>query len=508
MISSVTVLDGERNRVMNRILEKIHRGLEESIASAKHFIAPIMILAAVFCLGISSILRANFYYIDDFGRAYNGKAGWDSYSRHLSVFLSRFIHADNYLMDVSPLPQLLAVLFMAIAGVIMLYTITGKRSYSPWHFLAVIPLALAPHFLECLSYKYDAPYMALSVLVSVVPFLCNSTEYKKFILCSVLGTLAMCMTYQASSGIFPLLTLLLAVKRWNAGEKVKAVAKFVISAAIGYITGLLVFRIFIMEEYVSYSSTEAVSGDNFWTTVIYNYTTYIKHLLSDYRKEWLILVLCLCIGFIYVFVRYVKRSKIAALTVSLGTIVLLFLLAFGVYPFLTKPGFAPRCMYGIGVFIAALGIYIADSPKIYLGKLACCLLSWMFFVFSFSYGNALFLQEQYTEYRMELVIDDLVENGFIEKDSKITTRITGSIGYAPAIENSPADYKMLRRLVPVNFRDSTWYWGHYSFTRYYDLNNLQVVTTEIPSGESLPIISDNALHTIRGNEEYLWIDLH
>ena len=197
-----------------------------------------------------------------------------------------------------------------------------------------------------------------------------------------------------------------------------------------------------------------------------------------------------------------------SLAVSLGTIVLMFLLAFGVYPLLTKPGFAPRCMYGIGVLISALGISIADAPKIYFGKLASCLLGWMFFVFAFSYGNALFVQEQYTEYRMEQVIDDLMANGFIEKDTKITTRITGSIGYAPAIENSPADYLMLRRLIPVNFRDSTWYWGHYSFIRYYDLDNLQVVTTEIPSGESLPLISDNALHTIRGNEEYLWIDLH
>lgn len=36
---------------------------------------------------------------------------------------------------------------------------------------AVVPLGLSPWFLECFSYKFDSPYMALSVLASVIPFI-------------------------------------------------------------------------------------------------------------------------------------------------------------------------------------------------------------------------------------------------------------------------------------------------------------------------------------------------
>lgn len=34
--------------------------------------------------------------------------------------------------------------------------------------IAVVPLGICPYFLECLSYQYDAPYVALSVLLCVV----------------------------------------------------------------------------------------------------------------------------------------------------------------------------------------------------------------------------------------------------------------------------------------------------------------------------------------------------
>lgn len=510
MLNSFEMFIRERYNVMNvsKITEAANQKLVQRMSSMKVYILPFVILAIIFSLGISSILRANFYYIDDFGRAYAGYTGWEHYSRFLAVYLSNFIHADNYLMDISPLPQLIAVLIMAGAGIMLLHIITGKHSYTVGHFMAVIPLALSPYFLECLSYKYDSPYMALSVFVSVFPFIYSAAGDRKFVIASIVGTISMCMTYQASAGIYPLLALLLGVKGWNSGKKVIESIKFMAVSAGSYIAGLLVFRLFIMEEVDGYSSTEMVSADNFTNTVIDNYTKYINYLLNDYRVEWLLLMACLCLCFIYVSVRYSQKNKWMSLLVISGSVVIMFLLAFGVYPFLSKPGFAPRCMYGIGVFIAVVGICVADSPKVYLGKLAGFLLGWMFFVFSFSYGNALFMQGQYTEYRMELVVDDLVANGFIEKDAKILTRITGSIGYAPAIENAPADYDALRRLVPVTFRDSTWYWGHYGFTRYYDLDNLQVTAQDIPLDEQLPLISDNAFHTIRGNQEFLWIDLH
>ena len=97
----------------------------------------------------------------------------------------------------------------------------------------------------------------------------------------------------------------------------------------------------------------------------------------------------------------VVRNKFAAAFLSVITLSAMLLLSFGVYPVLSKPLFHARAMYGFGVFISLLGVCISTSDKMYCGKLACLALGWCFFVFSFTYGNALQIQEDYATFRVE-----------------------------------------------------------------------------------------------------------
>ena len=55
----------------------------------------IVVLFFVFLIAIIAIIRADFYYVDDMGRAAEGYKGWGDFSRYLSNLLSIILH-NNY----------------------------------------------------------------------------------------------------------------------------------------------------------------------------------------------------------------------------------------------------------------------------------------------------------------------------------------------------------------------------------------------------------------------------
>ena len=59
----------------------------ENIKKLKVFIKPFLILSVIYIIAFSAIIRANFLYVDDLGRAYSGYKDWDAFSRYTSNFL-------------------------------------------------------------------------------------------------------------------------------------------------------------------------------------------------------------------------------------------------------------------------------------------------------------------------------------------------------------------------------------------------------------------------------------
>jgi len=491
--------------------EKLDRGIQQLrrwAADHKNLLLPFVFLCVIYFLGILPILQADRYYVDDLGRAYRGYAGWGYYSRYLTMALSLLLHTGKYLTDISPLPQLLAIPVMGAAAVICLCTLSERDRFSLFHYAALIPFALSPYFLQCLSYKYDAPYMALSVLLSVFPLLFSRNRTWLYALISVFCTVCMCLTYQASAGIYPMLVVALCLKRWIAGESFGKTARFAALSAVSYVVGLVLFRSLILRSADSYASTEMLPLAQMLPGAVKHYKNYVTVMISDLKTEWLLVSALICVGALCAVVMGSQRNKLLTLLLSVLLFGLMFLLAFGVYPFLTRPTHSPRCMYGLGIFLSIMGLLAADHGRIHLPKFGCLVLGWMFFVFCFTYGNALALQGEYDDYRMQLVIDDLLERDLLDPDEPVRLRITGSAGYAPAIRNMPGDYQMLRRLVPVGFCDSSNWWGGYEFEAYYGLDKAIKITssTDYPWDE-LPTVADNMLHTIRAGDGLIWIEL-
>ena len=62
---------------------KIYDFLKRETIKYKFLAKPFIILVFIYCLGIVSIIRANFNYIDDLGRVSDGYRGWMNWSRSM-----------------------------------------------------------------------------------------------------------------------------------------------------------------------------------------------------------------------------------------------------------------------------------------------------------------------------------------------------------------------------------------------------------------------------------------
>lgn len=464
------------------------------------------IVAVVYTLGIAAILRANFNYVDDMGRVAKGYKDWAHFSRFLSEALSPIIHMDNYLTDVSPLPQLMAVLLLALSGIILLYVIYERTYFSIWELLALIPLGLNPYFLECISYKYDSPYMALSILGAILPFLYREKRAITYISASIIGTIAVCTSYQAATGIYPMLVVLLMLKMWRNKASYREIGSFCLRSVCGYGLGMVFFKIVIMIPVKDYVSSSMLGIKEIIPGIFNNLKKYYTYVGNDMKGFWLVLITVLIIGFLWTIVYSSKQNKCLSAVITLAVVFFMGAFCFGMYPVLEVPSFAPRAMYGFGVFITILCICIAGNQKSILLNLPVFLVSWTFFVFSFTYGNALYVQKEYTDYRINMVIDDLNDMDVFLSGQTVTVQLSGWIGQSPVIRNMPQDYQMINRLIPIAF-GGHWYWGHYGFEHYYGLKNIKFDSSIDLTTYNLPVLEDKMLYTIKGKDNYVLVEL-
>lgn len=480
----------------------------QNITNTLHkFRKQFLTMLAIFLLGISALLRANFYYIDDMGRALLGYKDFDFFSRYIPQYFTTVLHADNYLTDVSPLPQLVAVAILAITAVMVLYVVTERKEYTFVEYISTIPLCFSPYFLECLSYKYDAPYMALSILASVLPLVFHKRNDILYCLSVFISTLVVCMSYQAASGIFPMFVILIAFLKWTNNVDWSVLLRFILVSAVGYIAGMLFYAVFLMKTVDTYVANTLPPVAELLPTAIRHLKHYYYYVVHDFKSAWLALIALLFVGFVLVSIRDSKRNKWLTLLLSFVVLLSLLALSFGLYPALSDPIYAPRAMYGFGACICFVSLPIVTRKGSIIFKMACAVLCWCFFVFGFTYGNALYTQKEYTDYRIAAVIHDLDELGLQDEVSPRVYQIQGDIGFSPEIENMPQDYEMLRRLVPNTFGSSSDYWRSFKFYTYYGLRKVLWDDSIDLTKRDLALRKNSIYHTIYADDENVLIEL-
>lgn len=480
----------------------------------KPYVKPFLIVFGIYIFGMLPLIIADVSYMDDIRRVATGGSGWGSgSSRYLSDFLSHVFHASSYLSDISPLTQILACAFMAIAGVATLYIVTGKNKYSVWEYLAVIPLALSPFFLQCMSFKYDAPYMAISVLACIVPFL--FINKKPVIYCSVVfwGSLCMCLTYQASSGIVPLYAIYISFvtycnhKSDGSRDGLRWVVCFLLKTLVPFCLALGIYRLFIMADIPSYVSLDTSTNQTIVELAISNYKEYFKMLFSRISLWKLALVGVMCVGFIVVSMRKARNIK-SAIGVGAFACVVIFVMLFaslGVYPFMQGPTFSSRGMYGFGIFFTLVAVYVVFSWPSLLFKLITVIISWLLIVFVFQYGNALSVQNEWTNYVTDdiaLAIADLPET---PDDEYRILRIENQLPYAPALRNEMQQTPILYDLLRLHLAEGWLGWQH--LILYYGLPMWPDADTD-EEWPSMPLVKKSVYYELYADDERVLVVLN
>ena len=466
---------------------------------------PFLILCLIYLVGTSAILLAGVHYADDSARTNYGYAGWNGFSRYASTLLAYGLHADGYLTNIAPLPQILAVIILALASLILICLVVGKEKFkeSPrkwWlYMVGVIPLGLSPYMLECLSYQYDAPYMAISVLMAVVPLLFRKKTKLIYGLLIFVGVMVICTTYQAAIGILPMVVVFLAIKEWNEGEKEKRncnyreILKFVAFTAVIFILSVVVFQKILMKPRDAYASNSLPEISNLFSLFFEHLGRYFELIINDFKVLWKVLIILIGLTFVVLFVVRSKRNKIGAVLMAAGGILLMAVLTFSFYAVLEKPLYATRAMYPFGAFLAIIGLYVMSGQgKMLVLKVPAVILTWCFFVFAFTYGNALKEQDNYRERVSE------------ENAPEKNIQVSGNLGYAPAILHMPRDYEILQRLLMPSFSEYV-PWMAYRIIQGSGLYNLYYDESEDLTKKDLPLIKESILYNIYGDEENILV---
>lgn len=136
----------------------------------KQFKIQIIILFIMNQVITLSIGIVNYAYIDDVGRQTEGYTDFaKDYARVGSELFSYLIQGSRHLTDLGLMSSIITGTILTICGLVVGYSITGR--FNTTIAIASVLIGANPWFLECISFRFDGPYMAMSVLFSVIPFI-------------------------------------------------------------------------------------------------------------------------------------------------------------------------------------------------------------------------------------------------------------------------------------------------------------------------------------------------
>lgn len=458
----------------------------------------------LYVFGYITIFRANFWNIsiDDLARQIEGSREWMNWYRYISEIGSIFIHTSKQLIDIAPLTQIIATFFVSLASFYIIYIFNKKFNY--FSCIAILPVGLFPYFLSNLSYRYDSPYMALAMLVSIIPFLFID-DNKSFIPLSVIGLFLMCISYQSASGIYIFMSMLCVFKMFTQeNQTIKKLLKTTLICILCYGLTLLIFsKVFIPKPDTDVYADESLKLSCF----IPNTINYFK-CISTQLKGTAIFNFTIIVFILFIIYSVIKSSVNKVITFFTSILLIFFgtTFTFGSYLGLAKPIYSARAFMGIGVFVGCLSTFIISDinikskKQLILPKIITIILSYCTLAFSFAYGNAQADQKNYINFRTTLLLKDLSE--VVETtDEKVELLFISDIGYSRTVQNFIDVYPVAKELIDIALkpnRSAEFILQSYNFCDLKSGSNIDF------RKENLPVLIDNQFNIIQGeNNKYL-----
>ena len=490
--------------------------MKNFLKSLKPFIKPFLVLFAIYAFAFLAVWRSGISFVDDRGRAIFGYAWTSDFNRWSSSAIGLLLNVNDRLLDISPWPQILAMAILSITGVILTYIFNNKKiKYLPLILTSFI--GLLPLTIECWLYKFDAPCIAISVLVSVLPILFwpKSLDKKsifKFGLITILCQLIMWTTYQAASGIFPVLCVYMALKDYLDHKPLKPIFKTLLISAIAFIIPALIIKFCFPEPIKSYRTNEMLPLANLIPGLIQNFLTHLNMIITSLNFWQKILTI---LSFIGIFALIVKKYKTKTLAIALAFLVA-FPLSMGAYLLLENPPFTPRSLLGIGTAFVPVLILATTELKNswqYFSVAPSLVLLYSCIMFVLALGNALVDQERWATYRnddLASALSELYPNN--TETAKRSLQISGDIGYSKVMQHTADKYPATNQIITFQQTGlSAGAWGltkirsYYGRHQEYDENN--AFETFCSSSVAPTIVKDTYYFTIRESDTHVCVDI-
>ncbi|EMQ3038445.1 glucosyltransferase domain-containing protein [Escherichia coli H10] len=433
------------------------------------FYKTFITLLAISFIYAYPIIFSDRFYIDDLGRSLLGYTRWGNNGRPLADILMTLISFGYPLIDISPLPQLLSLIF--ICASVSLYAVVNFDSLNKKKLVLVSLLFVCnPFLIENLSYKYDSLPMMIS---AGVLFLCFSIPNKYFSFAlSILFIISSLSLYQASISIFVCLSIIEFIKEYIIhGIKINKcilnqIARF-FQLSISYITySLLIARNYVAGDYNKSHSELIFNSDNYIEMLSSNMVKYYGWIKSFYigipSVFIFIFSLSFCFSVFHFF--YQQRNKTSNLNSIARTVILtassflVLIASFLHLCLLREPVFSPRVMIGFGVFIMFIGIIISSNR---LGIMSMALFVFSSMILSYSYGNSMKSQLEIDRYIATSINIDISQ---LNNDIKYIS-VIGKMPSAKQLELSKIRFPIISSLVPI-YINNNWGWAGMLLSHY------------------------------------------
>lgn len=409
---------------------------------------------AIYQVAILSIGIINYPYIDDVIRQLDGRTdfAW-AYSRWGSEFASWFVQGSRHLTDMGLTTHILTGIILSFSSIIVVYVLNGKKlEWMP--VIASILIGINPWFLQCISFRFDSPYMALSLLVSFIPFLWwNKNKY--FFIASIIGIFLMCNTYQGSSGLYIIMVLALTFKSLTLNISFLTSLKKVTLAAIAYVLAMIMY-IFVtkLNPEISTRDTAALTSiTELPSTIVRNITEYFSTIINQSAKIWIVLLLTLLILFLISSILRSEVKPAKSFIYSLVYLALGSIMSYGVF-LISKHsliGMSPRYGYGFSIFVSITLIMLTQKMNVRFldisNKVITSLLFYYVFTFSFVYASTLNVQKEAFE-RQSVILSSDLKN--IVNNNRKQIYMNKLFKDSQVLLNSKRNYPILKDLVPKN----------------------------------------------------------
>lgn len=402
------------------------------------------------------------YYWDDVIRSTKGLYGWKENGRPLADFIFYTLNSGGVNSNFYPLPQILAVLIMAIT-----IFLCWSRFLFDKGVIAVfccIPLLTSPTFVENLSFRYDSFTMSLSVLLACLPSVLVLNKIKSMLL-GVVCVVASLSLYQASITVFIIMSVLLFLYEAKNDEPKNSVLNVLVSLT-SLLIGYFLYSKLIVPHTLngSYNITHSQILDfhraDLFSKVYENFNIFYSFITKSSSRILLVSVIVpmffSSIACLLIAKKNITKKGLYGYTASVLSVLsmpVLTLCIVGPVAFLEHPMFTPRVMIGYGAFMVCIFVLSAwYIPSRWTVVFSIPFLAMT--IFCYVYTNALKSQNDYEGAITLSLINDISS---VNSDKPLKLSISGRMPKSQQTLLAEKSYQIIHNLTPVLVNnDSRW----------------------------------------------------